>query len=229
MRRIAYFAAVVSLTLLLNSVFALQSSPRGSEVVLRVEHVRVPYEVKYVFDSEMQSGELLKFAHGVEGHIVRAYQQIVRDGVVIDEKLIRETVTDPVPAIFKMGRPSNRGVSRGTYTRAKVVEMESTAYTPDAGRRHPTFITYTGTKAEYGAIAVDPRVIPLGTLMYVEGYGFGIAEDTGSAIKGNIIDVCIEGRREALLWGRRQVKVHIFEDVIELPSSETPSDGTESS
>ena len=227
MRRLAYFAAVVSATLLLNSVLAIQSTPSENEVVLRVEYVRLPYEVKYAFDSQLPSGELLKVEHGVEGRIVREFQQVVRDGTVIAEKLIRETVTDPAPAIFKMGRPSNRGVSGGTYTRAKVVEMESTAYTPDAGRRHPTFITYTGTKAEYGAIAVDPRVIPFGTLMYVEGYGFGIAEDTGSAIKGNIIDVCIEGRKEALRWGRRQVKVHIFEDVIELPSSETSSAGTE--
>ena len=134
--------------------------------------------------------------------------------------LIKEERKEPVPAVFHMGKPSNRAVSRGTYTRAKVVEMDSTAYLPSAGLKHPTYRTATGTKAEYGAIAVDPRVIPLGTLMYVEGYGFGIAEDTGGAIKGNKIDVCIESRQKAMAWGRKKVKVHIFRDHIELPAVE---------
>jgi 3D (Asp-Asp-Asp) domain-containing protein len=54
-------------------------------------------------------------------------------------------------------------------------------------------------------------VIKLGTYVYVEGYGFAIAADTGGAIKGNRIDLCFNSRREALNFGRKTVKVHILE------------------
>lgn len=59
-------------------------------------------------------------------------------------------------------------------------------------------------------IAVDPNVIPLGTRVWVEGYGEAIAGDTGSAIKGNKIDVFIPTQNEALEWGRKQVKLKIL-------------------
>ena len=55
-------------------------------------------------------------------------------------------------------------------------------------------------------IAVDPKVIPLGSKVYVEGYGHAVAGDVGSAIKGNKIDVFIPNRARALQWGRQQVK-----------------------
>ena len=77
-------------------------------------------------------------------------------------------------------------------------------------------ITATGTKAKVGTIAVDPRVIPLGTTVYVKGsykdIGVCYAEDTGGAIKGNIIDVYMEGTLQQLLqFGRRNMRVYILE------------------
>ena len=59
-------------------------------------------------------------------------------------------------------------------------------------------------------IAVDPNVIPLGSRVWVEGYGEAIAGDTGGAIKGNKIDVFIPTRNEALQWGRKQVRLKIL-------------------
>jgi len=59
-------------------------------------------------------------------------------------------------------------------------------------------------------IAVDPNVIPLGTEVYVEGYGYAVAGDVGSAVNGNKIDVFIPSRQEALNWGRKQVTVQIL-------------------
>lgn len=79
-------------------------------------------------------------------------------------------------------------------------------------------ITATGTRAKVGTIAVDPRVIPLGTKVYVEGlygannYGYATAEDTGGAIKGKIIDLYFNTHRETINWGRQQVKVYILKD-----------------
>lgn len=59
-------------------------------------------------------------------------------------------------------------------------------------------------------IAVDPSIIPLGTKVYVEGYGYAIAGDTGGAIKGNKIDVFFPSKSEAYKWGRKDVKIKIL-------------------
>ena len=61
------------------------------------------------------------------------------------------------------------------------------------------------------AVAVDPSVIPLGTRLYVEGYGEAIASDTGGAIKGNIIDVHFPTNAQCEQWGRRTVQVTILD------------------
>ncbi|HSJ38195.1 MAG TPA: ubiquitin-like domain-containing protein, partial [Planococcus sp. (in: firmicutes)] len=60
-------------------------------------------------------------------------------------------------------------------------------------------------------IAVDPSVIPLGTKVWVEGYGYAIAGDTGGAIKGNKIDIFMPDRAAALAFGRKQVKIKILD------------------
>jgi 3D (Asp-Asp-Asp) domain-containing protein len=58
---------------------------------------------------------------------------------------------------------------------------------------------------------VDPKVIPLGTRLFIPGYGYGIAADTGGVIDGNRIDLCYETRAEAMLWGRRTVTITILQ------------------
>lgn len=83
----------------------------------------------------------------------------------------------------------------------------ATGYTP--GDPGCTGITYTGTKASRGTIAVDPSVIPFGTKLYIPGYGYGVAADTGGAIKGHKIDLCYDTRTEALNWGIQNVTVYV--------------------
>lgn len=70
--------------------------------------------------------------------------------------------------------------------------------------------TATGMRCVRGAIAVDPRVIPLGTKLYVEGYGYGFACDTGGAIKGHRLDLAFNSVRECFQHGRRKMKVWIL-------------------
>ncbi|NYF25234.1 3D domain-containing protein [Sporosarcina sp. JAI121] len=78
-----------------------------------------------------------------------------------------------------------------------------------------TGITKTGinlkSNPDLKVIAVDPKVIKLGTKVYVEGYGYAIAGDTGSAIKGNKIDVFFPTKSEAYKWGRKKVKIKILD------------------
>jgi len=92
--------------------------------------------------------------------------------------------------------------------------MASTAYSSDpADALGGGTVTATGQNLLTNpmAVAVDPNVIPLGTRLYVEGYGEAIASDTGGAIKGNIVDVHFSTYEQCIQWGRRQVKVTILE------------------
>lgn len=96
-------------------------------------------------------------------------------------------------------------ISRGEESR-KGYEMtiEATAYT------HTGHQTFTETWPKAGTIAVDPKVIPLKSEIWVEGYGWGVAEDTGGLIKGNIIDLFMETKQEAVIWGRQQVRIIVI-------------------
>lgn len=94
----------------------------------------------------------------------------------------------------------------------EVFEMTATAYT--AYCKGCTGITKTGINLRENpgkkVIAVDPSVIPLGSKVWVEGYGEAVAADVGSAIKGNIIDVFIPNYDEAIAWGRKKVTVKVL-------------------
>jgi 3D (Asp-Asp-Asp) domain-containing protein len=94
----------------------------------------------------------------------------------------------------------------------KIIDMTATAYGPgvkDNGRWND--LTYVGTKIRKGVVAVDPRIIPMGTKLWVEGYGQAVAEDQGSAIKGNRIDLAFDTRQEAVNYGIKPVKVYVLD------------------
>lgn len=91
----------------------------------------------------------------------------------------------------------------------KKMTMQATAYTsqdPGSGN-----LTKREHRLRKGLVAVDPRVIPLGTRLYVEGYGYAVADDIGSAIKGAKIDLAYENRKEALKFGRRMLTVFVLD------------------
>src|SRR5690625_3116277 len=95
----------------------------------------------------------------------------------------------------------------------KTISVEATAYTAKCDGC--SGVTYTGVDLNSNpnakVIAVDPSVIPLGTKVYVEGYGHAVAEDIGGAIKGNRIDIHVPTKQEAYNWGRRTVEVTILD------------------
>ena len=90
-----------------------------------------------------------------------------------------------------------------------VMAMEATAYLPTDGDGYG--ITAMGIPATYGVAAVDPSVIPLGSRLYVPGYGEAIAADTGGAINGYRIDLCMESYDQAMAFGRRVITVFVLD------------------
>jgi 3D (Asp-Asp-Asp) domain-containing protein len=80
----------------------------------------------------------------------------------------------------------------------------------DAVAYHLPGRTASGIPCGKGVVAVDPRIIPLGTLMLVPGYGRAIAADVGTAIKGRIIDLWMPTDAAARRWGRRTVTITVY-------------------
>ncbi|NDI35844.1 hypothetical protein EPK97_13995 [Chengkuizengella sediminis] len=93
--------------------------------------------------------------------------------------------------------------------------VDSTGKTPD----HPEYgITYSGVKVRrmpesVSTIAADLNLFPLGTVLYIPGYGYGIVADIGSAIKGNVIDLYFNSKEDVYkLWGKKKLDVFIIEE-----------------
>ena len=121
-------------------------------------------------------------------------------------------VTDSV-AKLKALQPSEELSQRvvtesGNRNYSQVYTMEATAYLPSDGGG--AGITAMGIPATRGVVAVDPNVIPLGSRVYIPGYGEAIAADTGGAIYGEHIDLCMESYGEAINFGRRNVTVYVL-------------------
>lgn len=186
-------------------VFVLQEN---ESLVQKFEEI--PYETVIKNDSHMELGEKRVMHEGSTGSKNVFMKVATLDtGELIKTYLTEVVMQKPQEQIVAMGTVDTVKTSRGDLRFTEVKQMEATAYTPwDEGC---IGITANGMKAGHGVVAVDPRVIPLGTRVYIEGYGYAIAADTGGAIKGNRIDLCMETKNEAFSFGRRPVKVYILE------------------
>lgn len=142
---------------------------------------------------------------------LKSYIPLLNSSKIIN--MARDGISNAESRINELNKPivdNSADIATGTIGNVvKTLTMESTAY-----YGHGT--TALGLKPVrnpngLSTIAVDPNVIPLGTKVYVSGYGLAIAADTGGAIKGNIIDVFLNSYEECYSWGRRQVTVQILE------------------
>lgn len=148
----------------------------------------------------------------VEGHdglLQRIVEVWEKDGALSRRTVLQERVlAHPQDRVImrSVGDLPTRG---GNYRLP--MRMRATAYEP--GPRscggHADGRTATGARATKGVAAVDTRLIPFGTRMYIPGYGFAVAADRGSAIKGRRIDLCFDTYREAIQFGSRWVDVYI--------------------
>ncbi|MFC4767896.1 ubiquitin-like domain-containing protein [Effusibacillus consociatus] len=176
------------------------------EIQVAVTEEKIPFQTERQPNQDIFKGQEKVLTHGVEGLAKVTTRIILENGVEVDRKVEREVVKEPEKNVVAYGTKPVIVASRsgGSFTSAKKMVMSATAYA--AGGR-----TATGRPAQFGVAAVDPSVIPLGTKLYIEGYGYAIAADTGGAIKGMKIDLVFNTQAECLQFGRRQVVVHIVE------------------
>jgi 3D (Asp-Asp-Asp) domain-containing protein len=179
--------------------------------------VEVPFTVLRRPEPELERGQERVVKAGVKGLKVQTIRVTTEDGKTIAKALLAEQVIrQPEPQLVAVGTKEvvrTLRTSRGNYRYVERRIMEATAYDPSPRSIGPkaTGYTYLGLKAAYGIVAVDPRVIPLRTRLYIPGYGEALAGDTGGAIKGNRIDLCFDTYEEAIRFGRRQVEVYVLE------------------
>ena len=115
------------------------------------------------------------------------------------KEIARETISKPVTQVVAEGT----AVSYNGVKYSRVITVVATGYTHTGNR------TATGTWPHRGTMAVDRRVVAMGSYGYVPGYGEVHAEDTGGAIRGNRIDLFFNSRGQAVSWGRRTVDLYI--------------------
>lgn len=190
--------------------------------IVRVEKVTdvveeaVDYAIVTKKDSSLKKGTEKVIQNGQEGKVSKVYRVVMENGKEVSRELVEtKTLKESQNKIVALGtKVQVASISRGSEpVNGEEFYVNSTAYT--AYCTGCSGITSTGINLrknpDMKVIAVDPSVIPLGTKVYVEGYGHAIAGDTGSAIKGNKIDVFFPTKAEAFRWGVRKVKITILE------------------
>ncbi|MCL2216624.1 MAG: 3D domain-containing protein [Defluviitaleaceae bacterium] len=144
-------------------------------------------------------------------------------GAEINREAIGTAIlSEPIDKIIDIGTAwlgSMTNPFREDFHYFRRVRMEATAYTAGYGctGKHPCDpwyrITASGREVQHGIVAVDRNVIPLGTRLFVEGYGFALAADVGGAIRGYKIDLFMEDLQDALRFGRRHLYVWILDEI----------------
>ena len=141
-------------------------------------------------------GSASRVAQGRDGVRVREFRIVIEDGVETERKLIKDSF-DPEPQdtviYYAAGDVYATGLTTESMTVNRTMKMYVTWYDAASSGKVNTDrsygITASGVPVTKGIVAVDPRVIPLGTRLFIPGYGFAVAGDTGGAVNGNVIDL----------------------------------------
>lgn len=178
-----------------------------TEIISRTE--RVAYASVVRPEGSLPRGMRRLAQRGRPGTRIRRVAVTYADGAVIErQELGTVLVRPPQERIMQIGT-RRLFASRGEFAGKEIIHMEATAYAPWDGPGTDD-ITSIGLKAGRGVVAVDPTVIPLRTVLYIEGYGRAVAGDVGGAIKGHRIDLGFDNARAARQFGRRPVRVYIL-------------------
>ena len=196
-------------------------TPGDKVTIVRVEKVTdvveesIDFAVEKKHDSSILKGKEQVVTQGKKGTAERTYEIVKENGKIVTKTLQSEKITSkPTTQVVAVGTKVVTATASRNNTAAggKEFYVTATAYTPNCNGC--SGITATGINIKSNPniklIAVDPNVIPLGSKVWVEGYGYAIAADTGGAIKGNKIDILVSSKSAAQQWGRKKVRIKVL-------------------
>ncbi|SHK40422.1 G5 and 3D domain-containing protein [Alicyclobacillus tolerans] len=190
-------------------------------VVTTISKRRLPFETFIEKTTRLPVGQYHVLHSGEEGIAEIKQVRVFLDGRMLQQAEHVQTIRPPTPRVLLEGiAPVLPPIQSQTYNQsnpestlsarssnnlqsAETLTVVATAYVAGG-------ITATGRPAEPGVIAVDPSVIPLGSVVYIPGFGDLIAADTGGAIQGDRIDICMATEQEALDFGRRTLTLYVL-------------------
>lgn len=200
-KKIIIACTLVCMTTIVSSVSLAKTIDRGQ----RGHHVsKVQTMLKH-------QGFLHDSVDGIYGHnteqAVRKFQK--SKGLAVDGRVGPSTMNALEKMETRYGVHGTELSHNGVPNKySRVLTMQASAYSAqDPGNGN---YTATGSRLKKGIVSVDPKLIPLGTKLYIEGYGYAVADDVGGAIKGHRIDLAYDSRSEALQFGRQTVKVYVL-------------------
>ncbi len=180
---------------------------------------KIAYKTEKREDKNLEKGKKRVIEEGKEGLLVKKFEVIKENGKEVERKLISEELKqESENRVVAFGTKEEQQLvtvsSNSNNSSGKVYSMRVTAYSADC----TGCSGYTATGINLNAnpnkkvVSVDPSVIPLGSTVWVEGYGTAIAGDTGGGINGNHVDIHLPTRADALAFGTRyNVKVKVLD------------------
>jgi 3D (Asp-Asp-Asp) domain-containing protein len=174
----------------------------------------IAYETVYEYDASMLKGEERLVRAGADGYVRRRYEVKSLNGQELDRELIAEEWVEPTAEVVAIGTRDPWTPSAGQYppisfdglSCVQSLNVYATWYSAESAGGGTTA---TGTAVYKGIVAVDPRVIPLGTRLFIPGYGYGLAADTGAGIVGNMIDLAY-GADDIKDWRSKSLDICIL-------------------
>ena len=193
----------------------------GEEIrIIRVmdKFIETNEDLPYAISSQELSKSNLRLVEIQHGYYAKRFRQVkirYHDQVEFSREVTREKL-DQTP-VYKLILKNNQGKPVREYdlAKAKYITMTATSYYPYDPLCYPGgdgIHTRLGLELRRGFVAVDPRVIPLRTRLYIPGYGYAYAADTGSAIKGKRIDLAVGTKAECDRFGKRRLKVYVLDN-----------------
>ena len=158
---------------------------------------------KVILDPSMTSG-VQEIEEGNDGEGVFTYTtKYVNGKKKGTERDVKEWITEPHDNVLRLGTSATG--NSGEYVVVKTFTANTTAYTAGSGARGAL-----GQAVHVGTCAVDPGFVSLRSELWVEGYGYAYANDTGGAVKGNVVDLYMSSRGQCVSWGRRNRTAYVI-------------------
>ena len=172
------------------------------------EKEKIDYDVVYKADNSISIGEMKVTQKGRSGVQKKTYEVTYVDGKKTEKNLVEsKMIKKKRDKVISYGTKIQFGKPAGLQYERKITGVKAVSYYFSGNP-----VGSYGLPCEYGTVAVDKDLIPLGSLLYIEGYGYAIANDVGSAIQGKVVDLYMEKYEQCLMWGARTTTVYVIDE-----------------